>query len=369
MFGIQPVCLAALLLKAKAHDIVSSVVLRESAREHDNVLVGPKISQDDNVLSGLRGTNDSSGGLLKDSEPKHTSGPAQSEDPHGKQRPSRVQSTATGFCCAECDNVWNSYADSYTCGARIQYKHDHDGLSWADACSFISNEQSNVCGPCSCSSQSSSPKVTVKNNCGSDFTVVVGGSPARACNDEDCSAQATQAMSNGQNIQLSIGPNPFDIWSNNNFGAATLAELMVMDGGVWADISRVSGFNKGVTIKDDAGGWRLTCNDVNCNDAYWLCDNAFGNPLFSPNDQFATTALTITFCPNGEENTNYFESANKCGDLNPRRQAASTSAPYICQWNSGFDISQSGTCVTGTLSSDGKYCQNANPRPVTSCNL
>ena len=214
-----------------------------------------------------------------------------------------------------------------------------------------------------------SPKVTVKNNCGDDTTVVFGGAQIESCTDEDCGTRAESALNDGQNVQLYIGPSPFDKFSNNNFGAATLAELkMDGDDGVWADISRVSGFNKGVTIEDDAKAWRLTCNGVNCNDAYWLCDNGEGNKLFSPNAKFATTALTITFCPDGDDDTDYFASSNKCGDkANPRAQDAQTSAPYICQWNDHLDISSSGTCVTGQLSADGKYCEGATPKAVQSC--
>jgi len=211
----------------------------------------------------------------------------------------------------------------------------------------------------------STPRFTVRNNCGAGTTIIFAATTEDCQSAGNCGQLAEDRFRSGQNVAFYVAPAPFNKWANNNYGAATLAELAPGgDGNVWIDISRVSGFNYGVTIKDDAGAWRLTCNDVNCNDAYWLCENSFGNRLFSPNDQFRTTALTVTFCPTGEADTDHFAQVNQCG-FNPRAQPAGSTAPYICQWNENWDLGQGGTCVTGHVS--GNKCQGASPIPLNQC--
>ncbi|KAL7548446.1 hypothetical protein ACHAWF_011734 [Thalassiosira exigua] len=168
MLGIQLVCLAALLLKAKAHEFVSSGAMHESTREPLHGHVGdPGVSQNDKVPSGLRGIHDISGATLSDNEPQ-------------------VASDVTGDCCAACDAVWNSSTGQYSCGDRIKFKHDHDGLSWADACAFISNEFSGSCAACSCSGPPPAPTPSGRGTC----SVVFGKDKAMAWeNSEDVSTQ------------------------------------------------------------------------------------------------------------------------------------------------------------------------------------
>jgi len=260
-------------------------------------------------------------------------------------------------CSGEPDSVCSGVCPSdspSTCGSS-----DEDG------CEYCKTSSNVLTAPVQ-ARVSASPKVTVKNNCGNDTTVIFAANAVDCQSTGSCRELVENALSSNQNAALYVAPYPFDKYSNNNYGAATLAELApASNGDVWVDISRVSGFNHGVTIKSDAEVWRLTCNGVNCKDAYWLCDNSEGNQLFSPNSEFEG-ALTITFCPIDEDDTNYFEKANKCNGKNPRQQPEATNAPYICQGNSNWDLAQGGTCVTGQV--EANQCKNASPEPVTSCN-
>jgi len=198
------------------------------------------------------------------------------------------------------------------------------------------------------------PVVTVVNNCGGNTQVVYTGRStsgvATACDGLQCSDLV--ARTGNDNGAFFLGYKPFNIYSNNNFGGATIAEFMPHADGFDIDISRVQGFNYGVSMKDKKpDGWRLTCNDVNCNDAYWLCDDADGNPMFSPTTRFATREeMIITFCPQGEANTDYFHTTNRCNGVVQHKQAATTQGPYWCKVaNPKVWQDLGGTCVFGDV--------------------
>mmetsp|Transcript_41954 Transcript_41954/g.134875 ORF Transcript_41954/g.134875 Transcript_41954/m.134875 type:complete len:233 (-) Transcript_41954:219-917(-) len=207
------------------------------------------------------------------------------------------------------------------------------------------------------------PVVTVVNNCpNTEVIYSIKGGDATPCNPSDCGSLTQVDTSNS----FYVGFKPFHKYSNNNYGAATLAEVTPhSDGTADIDISRVEGFNYGVSMKDKDGAWSLVCNDVNCNDAYWLCDNSIGNKLFPATSKFSAKEIIITFCPANEADTDVFKAVNKCGKVE-RAQPTTQGPPYICQWNDWYDISKNGgTCVTGKIV-DGK-CAGANPVPVNTC--
>jgi len=201
------------------------------------------------------------------------------------------------------------------------------------------------------------------NNCpNTEVIYSIKGGDATPCNPSDCGSLTKVDTSNS----FYVGFKPFHKYSNNNYGAATLAEVTPhSDGTADIDISRVEGFNYGVSMKDKDGAWSLVCNDVNCNDAYWLCDNSIGNKLFPATSKFSAKEIIITFCPANEADTDVFKAVNKCGKVE-RAQPTTQGPPYICQWNDWYDISKNGgTCVTGKIV-DGK-CAGANPVPVNTC--
>jgi hypothetical protein len=143
--------------------------------------------------------------------------------------------------------------------------------------------------------------LTIYNNCGDDTAVFSG---AR-------SHQVSEACTDGRYCTEYAHTNPA-FWvatkghQDQNFGARTLVEFNFIDPhSIWWDISLVKGFNYGVQVvaktRDGKPGGphpETTCTNVNCKDAYWICDTAWNN-LFSPvyNTYGTDIMFDITFCP------------------------------------------------------------------------
>jgi hypothetical protein len=180
--------------------------------------------------------------------------------------------------------------------------------------------------------------VTIINKC-SGYTVYYNGNPVRAgclggnyCNDY-----------NGNNPALYVA-RP----GENGLIGHTLVELNIPNNAaVWYDISKITGFNVGAKIEytvNGAAAHTIVCNDVNCADAYWLCDIAVQNkfnPVYTspPNGGFR-----VTFCPN-EGNSNP-------GNPSPlgvqRRQPNINAGPFTCRVKLfGGNPSLPGTIVEG----------------------
>lgn len=119
----------------------------------------------------------------------------------------------------------------------------------------------------------------------------------------------------------------------------TLVELnLPIDRDVWYDISRVTGYNVGAridytytnlnsdTVENNSlnVGHSIVCADVNCEDAYHLCDIAEAN-VFSPVYRNPSGgSFAITFCPN-ETNS---QPINPSSIGNPRPQEST--GPFTC---------------------------------------
>jgi len=172
-------------------------------------------------------------------------------------------------------------------------------------------------------------KIQVVNNCGSDSVVVcsVGGGEA-----QECTPTVIQQATGNINFSVTGGTS-FNKYVNNNFGGATLAEIDPSS--EFINLSKIKGFNAGVQIKGEGSDpWKLTCLDVNCPDAYFLCDNAEGNPMFSPNsNKFPfQDKVVVTFCPdpNTETNSNHFASDNHCGFVSNKVHNPTAGTAYVC---------------------------------------
>jgi hypothetical protein len=127
----------------------------------------------------------------------------------------------------------------------------------------------------------------------------------------------------------------------------TLAELNMPAGrNVWYDISRVTGFNVGIEIEyryflpkrggleHDATdiGHSVLCSDVNCDDAYHLCDIAEQNKFNPVYNNPGGGAFIISFCPQADEPDGDFASVPLVPSSigNPRRQADAGAGPFTC---------------------------------------
>ena len=116
----------------------------------------------------------------------------------------------------------------------------------------------------------------------------------KPCNPKDCGPQIANSLNHPGdrgNVWLWLGAGTYDPFANNNFGAATMVELTLNDATskqLSVDISRVAGFNVGVAVYgNEKDPWKIVCKDVNCHDAYFLCDArpgdaTYSNPCFSP---------------------------------------------------------------------------------------
>jgi len=191
---------------------------------------------------------------------------------------------------------------------------------------------------------SGKPIVTVVNNCPN--TQVLYNGPATGGQQTACTGSKCSEFAAAGGAAFYIG----------RYGWGTQAELTVFDGGAWVDISRIEGFNHGVSIKDKAGvsPVNLVCNGVNCKDAYWLCDTAHGNLLFSPNTKLYANEIVVTFCPQGEADTDYFRSTNKCDGAVQNTQADTTKGSYRC-WGEFKPIT---TCESGGGGGGGGTCED-----------
>ena len=118
----------------------------------------------------------------------------------------------------------------------------------------------------------------------------------------------------------------------STFCGQTRAELnMNMAGhGFWENISKVKGFNYPIAIEAEGHHRKTVCNDVNCADAYWLCDTAWTNhfsPVYKIPNEYSH--FTITFCPVDMEDS--VPSAAPPADLDALRKMPHTHADaYWC---------------------------------------
>jgi hypothetical protein len=121
-----------------------------------------------------------------------------------------------------------------------------------------------------------------------------------------------------------------------NFGARTLVEFNFMEPHtIWWDISLVKGFNYGVQILAKTSNGNpasihpeTTCTNVNCEDAYWVCDTAWNN-LFHPvyNTFGGDAVFDITFCPNATDTEPLYK--------HTRPRDVSGSPPFYCACSVG----------------------------------
>ena len=168
---------------------------------------------------------------------------------------------------------------------------------------------------------------TIFNKCSSDYIVYYNGKAV----DDKCL--------NGNYCSDYYGTNPAfyvkKISDDTQLGF-TLVELNIPigDRASYVDISRVTGFNVGASIKysyptnDNStvvDNYSIVCNDVNCRNGYFLCDLAVSN-RFSPVYRYPPGgSFDITFCPN-ETNT---EPLNPSPIDNPRVQDPNA-GPFTC---------------------------------------
>lgn len=183
-------------------------------------------------------------------------------------------------------------------------------------------------------SEATPGSLTIWNQCGSDYTVKINGAnvPSRCLNGNYCrdyygSNPAFYVRKPVDDPQLGI----------------TLAELYVpIDRNAWYDISKVAGFNVGVEIKYSMGTQDIVCADVNCPDAYYLCDIAVTN-VFNPVYTGAPGGhFDITFCPESPSSK----------PLNPpsrgvERMQVPTAGPFTCDVKINGHPTLPGTIVYG----------------------
>lgn len=235
------------------------------------------------------------------------------------------ETTDCGSSCPPCRTKSTSDAFRFDCW---------DYLPYSNTCPLWS-------GIIDCSSGSPVPDIdltsnkpvtlTIFNKCSSDYIVYYNG---KAVNDQ---------CLNGNYCSDYYGTNPaFYVkkLSDESQLGFTLVELNIpIDRDIWYDISRVTGFNVGAridyrytnvtadTVEDDSliVGHSIVCTDVNCKDAYHLCDIAEAN-VFSPVYRNPSGgSFAITFCPD-ETNS---EPINPSSIGNPREQDPNT-GPFTC---------------------------------------
>lgn len=134
----------------------------------------------------------------------------------------------------------------------------------------------------------------------------------------------------------------------------TLVELNLPAGrNVWYDISRVTGFNVGAEIEyryflpkrggleHDATdiGHTIICSDVNCDDAYHLCDIAEQNKFNPVYNNPGGGAFIISFCPERDEPDGDVTSVPLVPSSigNPRKQPDPTAGPFTCACKLNLD--------------------------------
>lgn len=231
--------------------------------------------------------------------------------------------------------------------------------------------------------------ITVKNSCGTQHAshtgpVLYDFGVQKPCNPKDCGPQIANSLNHPGdrgNVWLWLGAGTYDPFANNNFGAATMVELTLNDATskqLSVDISRVAGFNVGVAVYgNEKDPWKIVCKDVNCRDAYFLCDArpgdaTYSNPCFSPVLYVdGSKPFTIEFCPPSKmENTKQFQSVNHCADGehdgNPRWQDPKYTYA-ICDWNAwwNFTAHPESLCFGGSVSNS--KCVGAKESPVVKC--
>lgn len=230
------------------------------------------------------------------------------------------ETTDCGSSCPPCRTKSTSDAFRFDCW---------DYLPYSNTCPLWS-------GIIDCSSGSPVPDIdltsnkpvtlTIFNKCSSDYIVYYNG---KAVNDQ---------CLNGNYCSDYYGTNPAfyvkKLTDESQLGF-TLVELNlpVGDRASYVDISRVTGFNVGASIKylyptnDNSkvvDKYSIVCNDVNCEDAYQLCQVS-ENPAYNPVYRYPPGGyFDITFCPN-ETNSN----ALRPPIDNPRIQDPNA-GPFTC---------------------------------------
>jgi len=179
--------------------------------------------------------------------------------------------------------------------------------------------------------------VTIINNC-AGYTVYRSGQPVRAgclggnyCNDFQGSNPAFYVKKPDDNFFLGY----------------TFVELNIPSGqAVWYDISKITGFNFGAKIEysvNGDAGHTVVCNDVNCPDAYWLCDIAVTNKFNPVYTHPPGGGFRVTFCPN-EGNS---QPTNPSPLGVQRRQSNPGAGPFTCRVKIYGNPSLPGTIVDG----------------------
>lgn len=185
-----------------------------------------------------------------------------------------------------------------------------------------------------------SPKegLTIHNNCGSDFKVFRDQSPVPDrcldglyCSDFFNDNPAFHVRRAG------------DRWEQG----VTLAELYLpTEGPYWWDISKVAGFNVGVEIKYSGTTLHTVtrCTEVNCEDAFFLCDIAVQNIYYPVYRGEVGGFIDITFCPSGD---NSIPLRPPPGGVR-RVQESPENGPFTCEvklWDKNIELD--GTVVQG----------------------
>jgi hypothetical protein len=177
-----------------------------------------------------------------------------------------------------------------------------------------------------------SRSLTIYNNCGNDTAVYYGARslevPSHCMYGEYC----TDFSHTNPAFWIARKGYP-----TLNFGARTLVEFNFMDPySIWWDISLVKGFNYGVQIIAKEKDGRpasvhpeTTCTNVNCKDAYWVCDTAWNNLFHPVYNTFGSEGIfDITFCPNATD-TEPIHKHNR-----PRN--VSGEPPFYCSCSNGI---------------------------------
>lgn len=164
-------------------------------------------------------------------------------------------------------------------------------------------------------------RITIKNSCTGTKTLVMDrGNGMEYCDQVDC-----EGLTVGENAAFWINSEA----TGNDYGGATLAEVKIEADTLWYDVSKVKGFNEGIRITPSNGEHEVACHDVNCPDAYWLCDTG-ARELFNPNYRTSAPSVEIEFCYEGADSQPY-NIPNKCGTTQ-REQTGS--GPFSCECTS-----------------------------------
>lgn len=234
-----------------------------------------------------------------------------------------------------CKESCNQYGEVVDCGSNCppcRTKSTNNKFSY-NCWSYLLNTRScpNWEGIVDCGNNVSVQDITLTifNNCGSEYKVYYNGKLVGA----ECLQGQYCATYSGKNPAFYVKKE-----TDNIQLGFTLVELnLPFNRDVWYDISRVTGFNVGAKIDYtysrptndtviDVVGHSVICNNVNCNDAYFLCDIAEANKFNPVYKNPYGGAFAITFCPNSNNSEPLV--ASPIG--NPRFQKNQSAGPFTC---------------------------------------